>query len=195
MIMAGEAVAQWALERGLAMPFACQEVVGSVDEATTLSAMYATRRLLRPRQYRTVPSRHAGLGLDAYVQVTSPLRRYLDLVAHQQVRAALSGRAALGTSELVERVGAVEAAGGSLRAAEHLSNRHWTLVYLLKRPGWGGRGTVVDKRGRTAVILLEELGLETSLVPSEDLPLDSVVPLVLMGGSLPRLEAHFRIGA
>jgi len=194
MIMAGEATAQWAMERGLAMPFACQELGGVVGEATTLSAMYATRRLLRPRQYRTLPSRHASLGLDAYVQVTSPLRRYLDLVTHQQIRAALQDHPILGTSELIERVGAVEAVGGALRAAEQLSNRHWTLVYLLARPGWKGLGSVVDKRGRTAFILLPELGLETSMVLTDDLPLDSTVPLVLMGVSLPRLEAHLRIG-
>ncbi|MBN1424322.1 RNB domain-containing ribonuclease [Candidatus Fermentibacteria bacterium] len=195
MIMAGEATARWALDRSLPMPFACQELGGIAGETTTLSAMYATRRILRPRQYRTAASRHASLGLDAYVQVTSPLRRYLDLVSHQQIRAVLAGRPPLGTAELVERLGAVEAIGGALRAAEGLSNRHWTLVYLLARPGWRGQGTVVEKRGRTAVILIEELGLETSMVLGDDVSLDSTVPLILMGVSLAGLEAHFRIGA
>lgn len=195
MIMAGEATARWALDRNLSMPFACQELGGPVGEATTLSAMYATRRLLRPRQYRTAASRHASLGLDAYVQMTSPLRRYLDLVAHQQIRAVLAGRTPLGTAELVQRVGAVEAVGGALRAAEGLSKRHWTLVYLLSRPGWKGRGTIVEKRGRTSLILVEELGLETSLVLGDDIPLDATVPLILIGVNLAGLEAHFRVGA
>ena len=35
------------------------------------------------------PASHAGLGLEAYVQSTSPIRRYSDLVAHWQVKAAL----------------------------------------------------------------------------------------------------------
>ena len=35
------------------------------------------------------PSSHAGLGLEAYVQSTSPIRRYSDLVAHWQVKAKL----------------------------------------------------------------------------------------------------------
>lgn len=35
------------------------------------------------------PTSHAGLGLDAYVQSTSPIRRYSDLVAHWQVKAKL----------------------------------------------------------------------------------------------------------
>lgn len=192
--MAGEAAARWAVERGVGMPFACQELSGTAAEATTLSGMYALRRLLRPRQYRASASRHAGLGLDAYVQITSPLRRYLDLVAHQQIRAILAGRTPMSSTELVERVGAVEAMTGALRAAEQLSNRHWTLVYLLSRPGWRGTGYVVDKRGRTGVMLVEDIGLETTMVLNEDLPLDTRVPLALMGVSLERLEAHFRIG-
>lgn len=31
------------------------------------------------------PSPHAALGLSAYVQFTSPIRRYTDLLAHYQV--------------------------------------------------------------------------------------------------------------
>jgi hypothetical protein len=32
---------------------------------------------------------HAGMGVDAYTKVTSPLRRYVDLLAHYQIEAAL----------------------------------------------------------------------------------------------------------
>ncbi|KAL3479067.1 hypothetical protein BJX99DRAFT_222974 [Aspergillus californicus] len=35
------------------------------------------------------PIRHVSLGLDTYVKSTSPLRRYTDLLAHQQIEAAL----------------------------------------------------------------------------------------------------------
>ena len=30
---------------------------------------------------------HSGLGIDAYVQVTSPLRRYNDCLVHRQLKA------------------------------------------------------------------------------------------------------------
>lgn len=32
------------------------------------------------------PTPHAALGLPAYLQFTSPIRRYTDLLAHYQVR-------------------------------------------------------------------------------------------------------------
>jgi exoribonuclease R len=48
--------------------------------------------LLRPATISRSPAGgHATLGLRAYAQVTSPLRRYLDLVAHQQIRTLLGG--------------------------------------------------------------------------------------------------------
>ena len=37
------------------------------------------------------PRRHASLGLDAYCQFTSPIRRYGDVLAHRQLKAFLRG--------------------------------------------------------------------------------------------------------
>ncbi len=34
----------------------------------------------------SAPRRHASLGLDAYVQFTSPIRRYADTIAHHQLK-------------------------------------------------------------------------------------------------------------
>ena len=36
------------------------------------------------------PERHASLGLPAYVQFTSPIRRYADILAHFQVSLSAS---------------------------------------------------------------------------------------------------------
>lgn len=38
-----------------------------------------------------MPGAHAGLGLAAYVQVTSPIRRYADLMAHWQLKVRWTG--------------------------------------------------------------------------------------------------------
>ena len=43
-------------------------------------------------------NRHSRMGVDAYAQVTSPLRRYSDLIAHWQIEAALRSEAKLGRS-------------------------------------------------------------------------------------------------
>ena len=43
-------------------------------------------RMLRGSLSMQQPQPHAGLGLSAYMQVTSPIRRYGDLLAHWQLK-------------------------------------------------------------------------------------------------------------
>ncbi|MDS4030758.1 MAG: RNB domain-containing ribonuclease [Candidatus Contendobacter sp.] len=195
MVMAGEAAARFALERGLPFPFTTQDPADAADrQPAGLAAMYALRRGLRPRQYSSQPGPHGGLGLNVYAQVTSPLRRYLDLVAHQQLRACLRGGDPLEAQAIIERVGAAEAAAQGIRRAERLSREHWTLVYLQQHPGWRGEGVLVEKRLPRGAVLIPELALETRVKAGEDVALDSVVPLRLTGVELPTREAYFKVG-
>lgn len=194
MLAAGEAVAQMAIARGLPMPFTVQDPGEPMEPPQTLSEMFAGRRRMRPSQPSTRPGPHAGLGLAAYVRVTSPLRRYLDLVAHQQLRAVLAGRPILDESALIERIGAAEAVGGAVRRAEQLARQHWTLVYLQhQQPAWSGAGVIVEKTGLRATVLIPDLAWELRLHLREDLPLDSVVQVSYSGANLALLDAHFRI--
>lgn len=198
MLLAGEAAARFARERDIPFPFTTQEppaeqLAEPAAPAGSLAGMFALRRTLKRSQVKSIPGPHAGLGLEIYSQVTSPLRRYLDLVAHQQLRAFLRGEEVLGTQELLERVGAAEAVIGSVRQAERLACQHWTLVYLQQHPGWRGEGVLVDRRGSRGTVLVPELDLESQVHLREDLPLDSVVPLTLNQVDLAALEAHFRV--
>jgi exoribonuclease-2 len=194
MIAAGEAAARFAQEHDLPFPFAAHAIDGPAAQPETFSAAIALRKIMRRAQYRSAPAPHAGLGLPAYTQVTSPLRRYLDLVAHQQLRAYLAGAPPLSTAQIVERVGAVEAVMGGLRQAETLSEKHWTLVYLLQHPEWRGEGILVEKRGPRGLFIIPALGLEAlAHLPASDLPLDSRLVLTLRGVNLPQLDAYFRV--
>ena len=195
MVLAGEAVARFALERGLPFPFTTQPPPDTFERPSTLAEMFAVRKTLKRSQQTSIPAPHAGLGLEVYARATSPLRRYLDLVVHQQLRAFLRGDNTLGEEEVLERVGAAEAVTGSARQAERLSRRHWTLVYLLQRPDWRGEGVLVDKRGSRGTVLIPELSLEAPVTVPEDIELDTKLPLVLTGVNLAELEANFRIDA
>ena len=63
----------------------------NVKTAALLAGMFALRKSLQRSLIRTSPAPHAGLGLEHYTQATSPLRRYVDLLVHQQLRAHLRG--------------------------------------------------------------------------------------------------------
>ena len=193
MLMAGEAVAAYALEHGIPIPYTTQDPPETDERPGDLAGMYALRRELRPSQQSGVPGPHAGLGLGAYVQATSPLRRYLDLVAHQQLRAHLRGTELLDAHELVERIGAAAASAGSVRRAERLARQHWTMVYLAQRPGWRGDGVLVDRRRQRATVVIPELDLDPQVHLRADLPLNSPITLLLRKVNLPALEANFRV--
>jgi exoribonuclease-2 len=208
MILVGEAVAAYALEHGIPMPFSTQEPPdemggerretgetgdGAGSASVSLSVMFAKRRTFKRSQPRAAAAPHSGLGLAAYTQATSPLRRYLDLVAHQQLRSHLRGERLMTVDEIVERAGATEAAVAAVRQAERLSNQHWTLVYLLQHAGWHGDGVLVERRDRNSVVLIPELGWETHLPVPGDPPLDSVLGLKVTAVDLPRLDARFRV--
>ena len=107
--MAGQAVARFALAKNIPFPFSTQEAPEEGQFSDSLAGMFARRRLLKRSQLKGIAAPHTGLGLDVYSQVTSPLRRYADLLAHQQLRAYLRGSRLLTGPEILERLGAAEA--------------------------------------------------------------------------------------
>ncbi|MCB8983188.1 MAG: RNB domain-containing ribonuclease [Ardenticatenaceae bacterium] len=196
MLLAGEAVARFAFQNNIPLPYTTQEAPSEpLPPAHTLSDFFARRRLMKPSQPSSMPGAHAGLGLGLYAQATSPLRRYLDLVVHQQLRAYIAGETLLDEQEVMARVGAAEAVSGDVRRTERLSNRHWTLVYLEQHPDWRGQGVIVEKRGRKDVVLIPELDLEARVYVKGERPLDSTILLQLTEIDLVNLEARFREAA
>jgi exoribonuclease-2 len=192
MLLAGEAAGRFALAAGVPFPYSTQPPPDEVTAPTGLAAMFAARKGLKRSQLKSAAEPHAGLGLEVYTQATSPLRRYLDLVAHQQLRAHLRGAPPIPVETMVERVGAAEALIGNLRRAERASNTHWKLVYLKRHPGWCGTGVLVERRGGRGTVVIPELGLDVAVSIGGDPPLDAAIPLRLSGVDLPGLEVHFQ---
>ncbi|MGC1341172.1 MAG: RNB domain-containing ribonuclease, partial [Candidatus Binataceae bacterium] len=85
----------------------------------------------RPR-LSMYPEFHSGIGLDYYAQLSSPIRRYADLVLQRQLLAALSnpGAQAYSVEELLTVLAGAENAETSGRELERRAKRYWTLRYL-----------------------------------------------------------------
>jgi exoribonuclease-2 len=191
MLMAGEAAARFCLEREIPIPFAVQPPPDKLESPADLAAMYAYRRRFKPTRLVGAPEPHFGLGLPSYTRVTSPLRRYSDLLVHQQARAWLAGGSLLSGQEVVQRAGEAETAGAAVRRAERLSNQHWKLVYLRDHPGWRGEGVIVEKEERKATVLIPELALEAKVRLRGDLALNARVKLAPREIDLPDLACYF----
>lgn len=195
MILTGEAVTRYAKANEIPLPYSTQDPPDTppAQMPATLSGMFALRRTMKRSQPRSTPGPHAGLGLEAYSQATSPMRRYLDLVVHQQLRLHLRGAAPLTPAQIIERIGEIEPPVAAARQAESQSEKHWTLAYLGRHPGWRGTGVLVDRRGANGIFIIPELAYETSVHLNGALPLDAEVILVLRSVDLPRLDARFRV--
>ncbi|MDR2048756.1 MAG: RNB domain-containing ribonuclease [Treponema sp.] len=211
MLLAGEAAAAWARERQLAFPYISQEP-GDLPAKPLpgLAGSYQLRRCMRPRTVSVRPGIHWGLGLDGYTQVTSPLRRYTDLVAHQQIRAFLAagtdgaartsaarppdpGAAGIiGPDEMLVRLAAGDAAAQAVTQAERASKAHWLAVYLSDKKGSEWEGVVVEKRGNLLVVLIPELALETQIPAKKSVELNDTVRLSLAQVRIPEAGAVFR---
>jgi exoribonuclease-2 len=146
MILAGSVVAEMGRQHGLPLPYRSQPaaVLPSPEELAALPAgpvrHAAIKRCLSRGHTGTQPSPHFSLGLPAYVQATSPIRRYADLVVQRQLQALKFEEQPLDDEQLQTLLAELE---GPLRQAMQISRedqRHWQQVWFAAHRGQAWRG-------------------------------------------------------
>ncbi|MET0028139.1 MAG: RNB domain-containing ribonuclease [Candidatus Thiodiazotropha sp.] len=193
MLMAGEGVANYGIEHGVPLPFATQAPPEQQTVPGDMAGMYAFRRQFKPSQTKLEAEPHSGLGLARYCRATSPLRRYSDLLTHQQLRAHLRGQPVLDSQALMERVSQSEIGSTANRKTERISNNHWTLIYLRDHDDWRGDAVVVAKEGERATVLIPAIGFESKLRIRGEFELNDVVKLKTREIDLADLSCYFRV--
>jgi exoribonuclease II len=173
MILAGEVAAKYGQDHSIPLPYRGQPQPELPPEEELIlipvgpARSCAVRRCMPRSEMATTPSRHASLGLNTYSQVTSPIRRYTDLLTHFQIKAHLRGDELPFTVERLQEI--MLALGTNIYEAtmvERQTNRYWTLEYL-NRSGdreWDAlmlRWLREDES--LALILIEELGIELAM--------------------------------
>ncbi len=177
MLAAGEAVALFATQNNIPIPYAHQPEPEEIQHPEKLSEHYAYRRFFKASRHNTDPASHFGLGLPCYTRVTSPIRRYLDLVVHQQLRAFLTEQPLLDHEVMVERIGLADEGSFAARKAERQSNQHWKLLYLKQQQkqsgeSWQGEAVVVMQDERKTTLILPDLAIEPKINKQDLLALD-----------------------
>jgi exoribonuclease-2 len=199
MLLAGEGAGLWAGRqmpggRRLAFPYVSQEAGDLPREVLPgMAGFYQLRRCMRPRTLSVTPGRHWGLGLDVYTQVTSPLRRYTDLLAHLQIRALLRGEEPLVEEEVLARLGAGEAAAQAAAQAERASRAHWAAVYLSDKKDSVWDAVALEKKGPRWVFMIPALALETQAPLRQEVEPNDELKLVLKSVNIPRGETGFTL--
>ena len=136
---------------------------------------------------------HCGLGLPAYTRVTSPLRRYPDLIASRQIRRHIRGEPLEPPESVLAGLAAFESRGGSLTQAERRSNLFWKLQWLARRPGWSAQACLLERRERAGLFLIPEIALEVRVPLKTPLSPGARVILELREVDIPESSALFII--
>ena len=196
MLLAGEGAGTWARQRNVPFPYVTQEMGDMPDDIFPgLAGAYQLRRCMRTRTMSVRPGLHGGLGLEIYTQVTSPLRRHGDLLAHIQIRAFLRGGAEgnrlLSTEEVLERMSAGEMAAMAVARAERASRSHWTMVYLADKKDSAWDAVALEKKGNRWAVLIPALALETQVSLRGDIAPNDTLRLILKSANIPKREAVF----
>ena len=175
MILAGEMSARFGAIHGVPLPYRGQQdpILPSEEELLAAPPGPARSALLRSRMTRSVTvanamQRHAALGLDGYVQVTSPIRRYGDMLAHWQIKAVLRGEdPPFCETELNKLLEQVTLSGLNVVKLERQANSYW-IAHFFKRAlnedseaTWQATFlTWFKQEAGLGKVTLDELGLE-----------------------------------
>ena len=90
-------------------------------------------RRMRRTHLSTYPAPHFGLGLDLYVQVSSPLRRYADLVILRQLSAHFANQPLpYKQEELFSILDNVDSTSSQNKSLEREANKFWMLEYIAR---------------------------------------------------------------
>jgi exoribonuclease-2 len=173
MILAGEVAGHYGQSHNLALPFRNQPQpeLPPPDELWQLPAgpvrSCAIRRCMPRSEISLQPSGHASLGLNSYIQVTSPIRRYSDLLAHFQIKANLRGEVPpFSVDQMQELIQEVATVAQESALVERQTNRYWGLEYLRRHPQQVWQVLMLRwlrEQDNLGLILIEDLGLELAM--------------------------------
>ncbi|MEY8715739.1 ribonuclease catalytic domain-containing protein [Francisella philomiragia] len=198
MLMAGVAIGQFCKENNICVPFSTQPEhdleQDDLENIDSIADMFATRKKLQRGKYSTEPDVHAGMGLDSYVQVTSPLRRYLDLLVHYQLRNFLENKQMISVDDVDNIIAQVDIPIKSNRQTERFSNSHWKLVYLMQNPNLEFQAAVIEKldKGRL-MVSIADLAMTKKLAVSGKYDLNDQIKLQNTSVNLVTQEAFFKV--
>ncbi len=141
---------------------------------------YAARRFMRKGVLGLVPARHHGLAVDHYSQVTSPIRRYNDLLMQRQLKALLADQTpCYETPDLQQLLAAGRLSVEQADALERDRRTYWILRYLEERLWRELDAVVVANHPDKHVVQLCDCLFETDCphVPGRPLPPGSRIPV------------------
>jgi exoribonuclease-2 len=134
-----------------------------LDETNPLYALQIVKFLRAPR-VGLAPDVHRSLGIDVYTQVTSPIRRYADLVMQRQiVSELLDGEPMYTEDELENLYPMIEVGIRDKKTIERNRERYWIYKHLKLLEGTAINGIVSSTAGKRVAVYLPDYLFETTV--------------------------------
>jgi exoribonuclease II len=140
MILFNYKIAKIAQSLQIPFPYRTQEAINDQDrdlqssekDSTTASEQTNSNRpQFKRSEVRTFPGSHSSLGLDVYSQASSPIRRYLDLLAQEQLIYFFKTNSILYSNDTLQNL--IFEISHTISNANEISKeskRYWLLEYL-----------------------------------------------------------------
>jgi len=129
----------------------------------TLFQNWMQRRMLNRLILTSKPENHSGLGLDAYVTSTSPIRKAFDLVTQRQIRSCLNMESPYTIEEIDHMMALLEQPLTHAMFVQNNRHRYWLLKYLEGKIGAREEAVVLERRRDGYVILMTAYLIECKL--------------------------------
>ncbi len=170
MVLANILAAEYLATRALPGLFRSQGPPGQRIVRRPTKDLYTNfrqRRHLSPGQLSTEPLPHSSVGADQYTTVTSPIRRFLDLVMQHQLLHALLGKGVLfGEDVLRDWAGVIYRQQGRVNMVSQARHRYWLLRYLERHVGQRFPALVLGSGPRRVQFVLTDFLLDGDLPPN-----------------------------
>jgi exoribonuclease-2 len=170
MILTNHLLAQWAAENNVPIIYRTQappiEPLPENQDPADPVLFIKLRRFIHPATLSLFPAQHWGLGLESYTQITSPLRRYGDLVLQRQIGAALAKEPLpYNQEDLLKVLATVEATEKEMKRVEAAVTSHWALEYVSRLKDKSGlQGKVIGEAAGGYRVELELCGAQGILL-------------------------------
>ncbi|MDH3359938.1 MAG: ribonuclease catalytic domain-containing protein [Desulfobulbaceae bacterium] len=167
MVLANTLGAQYVAEREVPGLYRSQEPPRKrlfVNPQKDLLVNYQQRRHLSPGKLLTDPKPHSGVGVSQYTTVTSPIRRFLDLIMQQQIKNMLTGKGALYRLEEMNDLGAkILTTQSRVNQVRQQRHRYWLLKYLEPKLDQRVEALVINRGPKRVQVVLTDCLLDGDL--------------------------------
>ena len=185
MILANALAAEFCFEHEIPSLYRIQPPPNNMPRQDTLDNMpndmfraFAMRKCMMPAASSMTPDLHAGLGLDKYIQATSPLRRYADLICHYQLECWFSeNHPRFSADEFNAVLSETDLGLSHARSASHEAYQCATLMYLKQIGNEPIEAMILQyntERGDIAQVVLTETQIRANVATKTRWPLGTM---------------------